>query len=206
MLLSRGKIIEEMVRMLSGWKHTGFNVFCGNRISPTDDTAMENLARYIIRASFSQERMQYLDQGGKVVYTSKNGKSSKIFPALKWLADMCSHIPNRGEQLVRYYGHYSNVSRGKRLKDGLDDAVPCILESQGDQKTFRRNWARLIQKIYEVDPLVCPRPVMSCEFVEQSKDVRLPCGSSAALKTRPPIHLPYPIASLSPCFSIHNIP
>jgi hypothetical protein len=31
---------------------------------------MENLARYIIRASFSQERMQYLDQEGEVVYTS----------------------------------------------------------------------------------------------------------------------------------------
>jgi hypothetical protein len=159
--------------------------------------------------------MEYQDREGKVVYAAKaypgrrsgDGKSVKISPALEWLAAMCSHIPNRGEQMVRYYGHYSNVSRGKRQKDGLDDAVPCILESQqGDQKTFRRNWARLIQKIYEVDPLVCPRPVMSCEFVEQSKDVRLPCGSSAALKTRPPIHLPYPIASLSPCFSIHNIP
>ena len=39
-------------------EHTGFNVFCGNRISPNDGTAMDNLARYIIRASFSQERMQ----------------------------------------------------------------------------------------------------------------------------------------------------
>ena len=70
---------------------------------------------------------------------------------------MCSHIPNRGEQMVRYYGYYSNVSRGKRQKEGIDDAVPCILESQGDEKTFRRNWARLIQKIYEVDPLICPK-------------------------------------------------
>ena len=59
--------------------------------------------------------------------------------------------------MVRYYGYYSNVSRGKRQKEGNDDAVPCILESQGDEKTFRRNWARLIQKIYEVDPLVCPK-------------------------------------------------
>jgi hypothetical protein len=24
-------------------------------------------------------------------------------------------------------------------------------------KQFRQNWARLIQKIYEVDPLVCPK-------------------------------------------------
>jgi len=72
MLLDKGKITKEMIAMLSTWRHSGFNVFCGNRISPDDDTAMENLARYIIRASFSQERMQYLDQEGTVVYTSKN--------------------------------------------------------------------------------------------------------------------------------------
>jgi hypothetical protein len=70
---------------------------------------------------------------------------------------MSSHIPNRGEQIVRYYGYYSNVSRGKRQKEGRDDLIPCILEPQGDEKIFRRNWARLIQKIYEADPLVCPK-------------------------------------------------
>jgi len=68
---------------------------------PSDDTAMENLSCYIIRASFSpQERMQYLDQKGKVVYVSKDGKSIKVFPATEWLAAMCSHIPNRVEQMV----------------------------------------------------------------------------------------------------------
>jgi len=64
MLLAKGKITCELIAMHSSWKHSGFNVFCGNRISPSDDTAMENLARYIIRASFSQERMKYLDQEG----------------------------------------------------------------------------------------------------------------------------------------------
>ena len=63
------------------------------------------------------------------------------------LSAMCSHIPNRGEQMVKYYGHYSNVSRGKRQKEGKDDAVPCILEPQGNEKAFRKSWARLIQKI-----------------------------------------------------------
>jgi len=47
-------------------------------------------------------------------------------------------------EFFRYYGFYSNVSRGKRQKAGNDDALPCILELQGDEKTFRRNWARLI--------------------------------------------------------------
>jgi hypothetical protein len=37
MLLNKGKITEEMIRMLSAWKHSGFNVFCGNRISPNDN-------------------------------------------------------------------------------------------------------------------------------------------------------------------------
>jgi hypothetical protein len=166
MLLNKGKITEEMIRMLSAWKHSGFHVFCGNRISPNDDTAMENLARYIIRASFSQERMQYLDQEGKVIYTAKacpgprSGDKktyAKVFPALEWLAAMCTHIPNRGEQMVKYYGFYSNVARGKRQKAGKDDAVPCILEPQGNEKAFRKSWARLIQKIYEVDPLICPK-------------------------------------------------
>ena len=49
MLLNKGKITQEMITMLSTWRHSGFNVFCGNRISPNDETAMENLARYIIR-------------------------------------------------------------------------------------------------------------------------------------------------------------
>jgi hypothetical protein len=66
-------------------------------------------------------------------------------------------IPNRGEQMVRYYGYYSNVFRGKRQKEGSNDVIPCILEPQGNEKAFRKSWARLIQKIYDTDPLVCPK-------------------------------------------------
>jgi hypothetical protein len=164
-----------MIAMLSTWRHSGFNVFCGNRISPDDDTAMENLARYIIRASFSQERMQYLDEEGTVVYTSKDGATTRNFPALEWLAAMCSHIPNRGEQMVRYYGYYSNVSRGKRRQEGLDNAIPCIIEPQGNEKVFRKSWARLIQKIYETDPLVCPRcqgTMRIISFIEDPSVIR----------------------------------
>ena len=54
--------------------------------------------------------------------------------------------------MVRYYGYYSNVARGKRKETGIDDAIPCILEPEGNSKTFRKNWPRLIQKIYQVDP------------------------------------------------------
>ena len=83
-----------MIDMLSNWRHSGFQVYCGQRIFPQDETAMENLARYIIRASFSQERMQYLAEPSKVVYRAKDGIEQKVFDApvsstgqaLEWLA------------------------------------------------------------------------------------------------------------------------
>ncbi len=91
-----------MIAMLSNWRHSGFQVFRGQRIFPQDETGMENLARYIIRASFSQERMQYLAEPSKVVCWGKDGTKEKVFDALEWLAAMCSHILDKGEQVDQY--------------------------------------------------------------------------------------------------------
>jgi len=35
--------------------------------------------------------------------------------------------------------------------------MPSMLEPEGSSKEYRKNWTRLIQKIYEVDPLTCPK-------------------------------------------------
>ena len=82
-----------------------------------------------------------------------------MFDALEWLAAMCSHVPNKGEsrRCRDYYGYYSNVARGKRKEADTDDKIPCILEPELTDKAFRKSWARLIQKIYETDPLLCPK-------------------------------------------------
>jgi hypothetical protein len=59
--------------------------------------------------------------------------------------------------MFRYYGFYSNVSRGKRKKQDQDKLISSILEPEGPSNEYRKNWARLIQKIYEVDSLTCPK-------------------------------------------------
>jgi hypothetical protein len=52
-------------------------VYCGPTIWPDNDQGLEDLARYIIRACFSQEHMNYLpakdsrDAQAKVIYKSK---------------------------------------------------------------------------------------------------------------------------------------
>ncbi|MBP1610422.1 MAG: putative transposase, partial [Acidobacteria bacterium] len=53
--------------------------------------------------------------------------------------------------MVRYYGSYSNVCRGRRKKANEDRLVPSILQPDEPSKGYRKNWARLIQKIYEID-------------------------------------------------------
>jgi hypothetical protein len=117
--------------------------------------------------------MKYLDQAGEVVYTGKDRKTNKVFPAMEWLAAMCSHIPNRGEQMVKYYGYYSNVSRGKRQKEGKDDAVPCILEPQGKRKDIQEKLGKTDSEDWSLSRR---RPGKLIPWSVQS--ARALCGSS----------------------------
>jgi hypothetical protein len=80
---------------------------CGSKNSPQRrGSHAEKLARYIIRASFSQERMTCLPEESKVIYEPKDAQEEKVFDALEWLAAMSSHVPDKGEQMVRYYGYF----------------------------------------------------------------------------------------------------
>ena len=86
-------------------------------------------------------------------------------------------FPNKGEQMVRYYGFYSNVARAKRKKNEQDELIPSILEPDGSSGEYKRNWARLIQKIYEVDPLTCPKcsgKMKVISVIEDENVTRLP--------------------------------
>jgi len=213
MLLCKGKITQDLINMLLSWRHSGFSVFCGPRIHPREEDAMENLARYIIRASFSQERMTYIREESKVIYKSKDGRQQKAFDALEWLAGMSSHIPDRGEQMVRYYGYYSNVCRGRQQKEDQDGLIPYIIEQEENSKQYRKNWARLIQKIYEIDPITCPQcqgTMKVVRFIEDQEVIEkiLKHLGLWDLKSKPPprtnappmhVHLDYSDSQIPPC-------
>ncbi len=115
--------------------------------------------QYIISVLKTILRMTYLPgeasaktghrEAGHVEYQSKDGTQTKMFDAMEWFTampgaakpyeDCCSHVPNKGEQMVRYYGYYSNLARGKRKKAGADDKISCILEPELTDKAFRKN-------------------------------------------------------------------
>src|SRR5215510_8456368 len=69
----------------------------------------ESLARYILRSPFSLEKITYQQQTKTVLYRSKMNpvlkKNFAVFTVLDWIATLTTHIPNKGEQLIRYYGY-----------------------------------------------------------------------------------------------------
>jgi hypothetical protein len=77
---------------------------------------------FLIKKSVHAKKMRHL--------FFRSQKTSKTFDALDWLAQLVTHIPHKGEQMVRYYGFYSNKSRGLRKKAGTDDEVPSLIESE----------------------------------------------------------------------------
>ena len=107
------------------------------------------------------EKMRYDDKSCMVIYRSKLHATLKrnyqLMPALKWLRLLMNHDPDKYKQLVRYCGYYSNRSRGARRLAEQDDYTPVsvIVDDIPANTRRRANWARLIQKVYEVDPLEC---------------------------------------------------
>jgi hypothetical protein len=128
----------------------------------------------ILRSPFSQEKVRYHAKTGTVIYRSKMHpvlkRNFEVFSACDWLAALTAHIPNAGEHLVRYYGWYSNVSRGKRRKAQGEEPATIEEFNEVSASAAKRAWARLIKQVYEVDPLVCPQcagAMRIIAFIEQ---------------------------------------
>ena len=49
-------------------------------------------------------------------------RNFQVFDALDFIAELTQHIPDPRTHLVRYFGFYSNKSRGMRAKTGGDGA------------------------------------------------------------------------------------
>ena len=59
--------------------------------------------------------------------------------------------------MVRHHRYYSNVPRRMPKNSGQDGLVHFVIHSEVSSKGHRKNWTRLILKIYEIDPLAFPR-------------------------------------------------
>ena len=93
--------------------------------------------------------------GGEVVYQSKDGAREERFDPLEFVARLLMHAPEPRLHTVRYFGAYSSVARART--EGLGTAAESGADqpSSTERRRLRRSWARMLAKVYEVDPLLC---------------------------------------------------
>jgi hypothetical protein len=180
--LGKGLIDQARVTMLRAWKHSGFSVESETRLLTKNDR--EALGQYVVRGATSQEKISYDESTDTVSWAAAPKGFFKgqveTFRGFEFVDQLAAHIPPRRVQLVRRYGIYagkvraqwvdrpaivhlatvgwqsSHIVRDKRIEDEGDiDSV--VAEPDAWAQLRKQSWARLLQKIYEVDPFLCPK-------------------------------------------------
>jgi hypothetical protein len=169
LLRRRGLLSQERIELLLSWRRSGFSVHNRVYAHPGDGRDFEALVRYMMRSPVSLSRLRFTPGAEQVVHTRKGGHDAsepgedERVDADEFVARVLVQIPDPRRHVVRYYGAYSNRARGQRRKaqsrlegNGSGEAAEPI-PPPPERAALRRRWANLIRRVYEVDPLVCPR-------------------------------------------------
>jgi len=167
-LVGRELLSPDWAERLLSWPHSGFNVHSLVRAKTKPEA--ERVGKYMIRPVLALERLTFLEPEGKVGYRwGRDGAGQETMDYLEFIARVTSHIPDKGQVMVRYYGLYANAHRGKAKKASLSPSAHRVVEeelrrlpSKGWAAPIRKphiglRSAAMIRKVYEVDPMVCPK-------------------------------------------------
>lgn len=165
-LLKQELITDDTVNSMNNWEHSGFSVYAGEPIDPDNNNARLFVARYLQKCPISLKRLAIVDNGLLPTVRYKkildDGEEYRDFSPLEFLAELQEHIPDMWEQTTRYYGMYSARTRGAKNREILVlKSIPApysfINEPEEPKRPVSRTWAAWIKKVYEVDPLICPK-------------------------------------------------
>ena len=175
-LLRRAKRLSAAYHeTLLSWRRSGFSVEVSQHVGGGERTRLERLARYATRVPLAVGAMHERADGQIEVETPpdpRTGATRLVLTRLDFIHAVCQQIPDRGQHQVRYYGAYANrlraslreafEARGEdvpRPSPGEAVAAPEGTPTPEDEATAirRASWARLMRKVFEVDPLRCPR-------------------------------------------------
>ena len=139
----------------------------------------------------------------------KINRNFEVFDPVDFLAVLSQHIPDKGVQMIRYYGLYSNKMRGCARKGTGDSSAGGHLRSQlfelktlppgsppPPRKLPSRKWRDVILQAWHVDPLQCPvcqKQMRVIAFIDHPEVVekiirhlKLWWGPAAFAPARPP--------------------
>ena len=170
-LLLRKQLINlTLIQKILRCRHTGFHVH--SQVRARSKKEAEQVGKYMIRPILSLKRLSFDKTEGQVVY--QYGKQSSEFERmdyLEFIARVTSHIPDKGQVMIRYYGLYANAHRGKIKRAGVPPSHPPIIAEE-ERFVPSKGWAEMIRKVYEIDPFLCPKcsgQIRIISFIEEHK-------------------------------------
>jgi len=181
----KGLLTEEDAENLKSWKgNGGFSVNADVRIDSDDRKGLERLLRYCARPAFSGEKLSAISTFGdnanamRLIY-DVNKNSQETQPPLDLTAtellDKLAHlIPPPRRHRHHYHGVLAPNSKYRSSvtqcanQEFKSTKISSLTEINGDDINFKAktdalwqpkkssmSWAKLIMKVYEIDPLKC---------------------------------------------------
>jgi len=159
------RLSEAFMNKLLEWNPSGFSVHADQLVFDDEPQRLENLALYLTRAPIRLDTVTRSDDDRVVVTTPSHpssGNTVLLLDPLDWIHAICQQIPDPGQHLTRYYGAYANRNRKALSQNALTACLPSCTDTKIDKgstisTSSRAHWARLIRKVFEVDPLLCPK-------------------------------------------------
>jgi len=172
---------DQHLSIIESWEHSGFNIHVGKLIEPEDTNSRLFLARYLLKCPVQASNIELLETplDTSVRYHKGTDDESEFrdFSPLEFLAQLTRYILNPSEQAIRFYGLASPRTRGDlRLSCSPLNTIyncynlpttenteednplcPQFSDTPPERKPVSRHWASWIAKIFEVDPLECPK-------------------------------------------------
>ena len=145
LLLGEELISEAVVEKIMGWRHSGFSVHSKVRAQTRKEA--ERVGKYMIRPLLSLERLSFSEKEGKVCYRYGEGAEEvERMDYLELIARVTSHIPDKGQVTIRYFGLYANAHRGKVRKASVSPLVLRMAEEE-EKRVPSKGWAEMIRKV-----------------------------------------------------------
>jgi hypothetical protein len=158
-LFREERLSSRFLDNLLTWRRSGFSVFGRQRIPNEEPARLAHMARYLVRPPVATGRVSSSPDGRvllEVPADPATGAEVLVLDPLEWVHRITTQIPDPRRHLVRYAGAYANRCRRQYRREGHGVRVVAPVREDEPPRTGRASWARLLRRLFEVDPLLCP--------------------------------------------------
>lgn len=162
LLCRRGFFSKEEVEKMLSYDQSGFSLDAKVRIESWDKDGLERLIRYCARPPFASENLRW--NGRMLSYRfpkpSRTGQLSMQLEPLDFLERISRFIPYPRRHRRHYHGIFASSSPMRKqlvacAQKRVETAHQEVQEAVEKVEKVSRSWAKLIARIYEMDPLTC---------------------------------------------------